>query len=185
MDEDFGSITLIGNMFIFHPASVCKGQSWWHHHISSVFNPGWLIACRLDCQSYYLSSKHNIFSTKLRIYGLQDIRVRFACPGSLPGSHRVAISHVTKCLSRYPQTERQSTDCHRCYLSREVAVGRVGFTLCKCEVTVRYCDKIERGQSYSKEFCWQGTGTLIWANFVMWAEPKLPASLCVTIGKLQ
>lgn len=137
-----------------------------------------LRVCRLDCQSCYLPSKHNSFSTKLTGCMVYRILGWDACPGSLPGSHRVAISHATNCPSRYPETDRQSADCHRCYLSRVVAVGRVGFTQRKCEVTVCYCDKIERGQSYSREFCWQETGTLIGANFVKRAEPKLPVSLC-------
>lgn len=133
---------------ILHPASVCRGQEWWHHLISSI--PTSLLNCRT-------------WLSKLLFVDLHGMRAGSACPGSLPGSHRVAISHVTNCPSRYPQTGRQSADCRQCYLSRVVAVGRVGSpppprpppacSLSKCEVTVRYCDKIKRSQSYSGEFC--------------------------------
>jgi len=120
-----------------------------------------------------------MFSSKLT----QD-QVGSACPGSLPGSHRVAISRVTICPGRYSETDRQSADCHWRYMSRVVAVGGVGFTQSKCEVTVCYCDKIERGPSYSRRFCWQERMTLIRANFVTWAEPTLPACLCLSLGEL-
>lgn len=44
-------------------------------------------------------------------------------------------------------TERQSANCHWCYLNRVVAVGGVSFTQCTCEVTVHYCDKNQTGAS--------------------------------------
>lgn len=53
-----------------------------------------------------------------------------------------------KLLQQVPKdTERQSANCHWCYLNRVVAVGGVSFTQCKCEVTVHYCDKNQTGGS--------------------------------------
>lgn len=66
-----------------------------------------------------------------------------------------------------------------------MAVGRVGFTQHKCEVTVCYCDKIEQGPVlFQGVLLARARDTVIWANFVMRAEPKLPASLCVSGEKL-
>lgn len=105
-------------------------------------------------------------------------------PRSPPGSLHVTISLVTNCPSRYLETDGHRADCQRCHLSLMVAVGRVDFTQPKCEVTVRYCDKIEQGRSYSREFCWQESGTLIRARIcnVSWT-PTARFPFCVRGGK--
>lgn len=63
-----------------------------------------------------------------------------------------------------------------------MAVGKVGFTQYKCEVTVRYCNKIKR-----RDFCWQGTGTAGKRQGHGYRElctPKQPTLFCVRAEKL-
>lgn len=61
-----------------------------------------------------------------------------------------------------------------------MAIGRLGFTQHKCEVTVCYGDRIELGPVFFQgAVLARARDIVIWANFVMRAGQKLPSSLCV------
>lgn len=147
-------------------------KGWWDYR---AFNPG----C-LHFVSLILSSEHNCFHTKHLAEYQGGICLSWESAGQ-------PLCGLLAMLQTAPAGTKRQTD--RALIvtgviwAGVVAVGRVGFTQRQCEVTVRYCDKIERGQSYSRGFCWQETGTLIPPNFVMRAEPNPPASLCVSSEK--
>lgn len=62
------------------------------------------------------------------------------------------------------QKATTNVDCSGCYLIWVATVSRASFTLCKCEVMLFYCDKIQQIKSYYSV----GTETtLLQANLVI------------------